>query len=775
MRILADVRCLQDPCYASRGVGSHSASLLAAIRTESAGCAHIVGLIDPERPSLGSQHRSLCDSVQPVFMAEPSSTPVVFLSLSPMTQDTLPAARLLDQPHVLPAAVLYDFIPAEYPDRYLQDPASLYGYTAALKWLEAYQVFFPISRHVGNEAIRRLRIAPQHVVVTGVSLRPRFERLLSVDRSPSSRSAGDGNYVLFVGGADVRKNLDVVVEAFRRLCSMDRGTARLVIGGGYPKEWQNRLLAQCGTNLQSGVIQFLDHIDDEELARRYHGASVTVVASVAEGFSMPVIEAMACGSPVLVSDIPVHRELVTSPELRFDPRDAGQLAVKLGRALRGDHPAPTAHRDIARRFTSESVGSRFWRGLAQAFDAFTACRPRAQPPRRKRIAFVTPFPPDRSGVADYSASTVAVLGDVADVDVYTDQPAPASAAGVQAFYPISAAAWLRPDYDAVVAVIGNSHFHTKIIQLHRRFGGPCIVHDNRLAELTAATKGIDYLRDQARRFLGREISHDEVHGWLANPGRLPAPFYDDVLPTACPFIVHSRGIQATVRKLYGVEAEYLPFSIYREFPAGAREAEHRDAARSRLRIPADQTTVVSLGIVDRVKSPETCVEAIGILNRKGHNCHLHFVGEISAEMRSMLERIAARSGAAGKLHFMDHWLSEREYRDYLVAADVGIQLRTHFFGGLSGALLDCVAIGLPTVANEDLAVSVETPPYVCRVPDGPDAATVADAIALVLLQRPENEEISRQRLRFASEHSFENYVLRLLDILHIGLSRRLVG
>ena len=775
MRILADIRCLQDPGYAFRGVGSHSASLLAAIRIESQETAEIIGLIDPAMGPLNPAHRALCDAVQPAFFSADDGTPAVFLSLSPMTHDTLQASRLLGRRHILPAAVLYDFIPAEYPERYLRDTASLLNYAAAIKWLEEYQVFFPISHHVGAEAIRRLGIGSRQTVVTGVSLRPRFEEMLEQEEAAPSGVAAEGQYILFVGGADKRKNLETVVAAFQRLGDHEHLAARLVIAGGYPEAWQERVLAEADGTVPAGGVRFLPHVDDEALAGWYRGAAVTVVASVAEGFSMPVIEALACGSPVLASDIPVHRELVESAECRFDPNDASELAVKLVGAPLSDKTATKDLPRTPRRFTRSVVGARFWQGLAGAFDDFSASRPRVKLEERKRIAFVTPFPPDRSGVADYSASTVAALGRIADVDVYTDQPEPTATAGVREFHPISAAAWLRPDYDSVVAVIGNSHFHTKIIELHRRFGGPCIVHDNRLAEVTAFTKGVDYLRDQAQRLLSRPVSESEVYEWLANPGQLPSPFYDDILPSACPMIVHSRGIQSTVRRLYGVEVEYLPFSIYRQFEADARSPEARAAARRRLGMPADRTVVVSLGIVDRVKSPETCVDAIGVLKQKGQDCHLYFVGTTTTEMQSTLEQRASQCGVPRRLHFMDHWLSDLEYRDYLLAADMGIQLRNHFFGGLSGALLDCVAAGLPTVANKDLAEAVEAPQYVVRVPDSPDGMMLADGMHRILRQRSDSEEIIRSVEQFASEHSFETYVRRFLDIVHPRVSCRRFG
>ena len=144
-------------------------------------------------------------------------------------------------------------------------------------------------------------------------------------------------------------------------------------------------------------------------------------------------------------------------------------------------------------------------------------------------------------------------------------------------------------------------------------------------------------------------------------------------------------------------------------------------------------------------------------------------------MRLALEKRARQCGVPGRLHFADHWLSESEYRDHLVAANVGVQLRSHFLGGLSGALLDCVASGLPTVANEGLAASVETPSYVVRIPDRPDPVALADGIDLLLRRKPDSQEIITHWRHFVSEHSFEAYVRQLVGNLFLESARRLIA
>ncbi|MFM7242888.1 MAG: glycosyltransferase, partial [Planctomycetaceae bacterium] len=759
--VLADIRSLQDPLYAGRGIGSHAEFLLATLRDRGAGRLRIVGLVDPERPPPAAGVAASCHELRPVFAADPGSRSV-FLCLSPMTHDTRPPARLLDRVGVRAAAVVYDFIPLEFPDRYLHSKPALYRYTAAAAWLPAYEAFFPISHHAAAELARRQGIAAARIDVTGVALREAFARRLGVGGARRPDAAADTS-ILFMGGPDERKNLDAAVAAFTALRAAGRTTLQLAVAGDYPQDWRERVRARCGSSA-AGLV-FLDRLSDEHLADWHAHARATVIASRAEGFSLPVVECIASGSVAVVSDIPVHRELVVDPGVRFEPEDHARLAAILGRVL--DAPAErsrlaAAQHAVASRFTAQAVGDRFWDAFARRFLPATASRPTPRP-RRRSIAFVTPFPPDRTGVADYSLRCVEALARDVDVDVYTDQPAPMATAAVRQFHPITAAAWLRPDYDATIAVVGNSSFHTRIIELHRRFGGPCIVHDNRLAELTAWWKGAEHLRTLAERTLGRGVRAEEVSSWLADPGGLPTLFYDEILDTARPLLVHSRGIQEHVGRLYHAPAHYLPFCVYRQFTRADISAEARRAARATLGVPDDEAMIVTLGIVDAVKSPAVCVDAVAELVQRGIPARLHFVGECSNHAREALEQQARAAGIGGRLAFAAGWLDEDGYRRFVVAADAGVQLRTHFFGGLSGALMDCVAAGLPTVANQDLASAIEAPAYIARVPDRPSSAAVAEALAACLAKGSDRSRHDAAREAFAAAHGFDTYARSLLD------------
>jgi glycosyltransferase involved in cell wall biosynthesis len=770
MQILADLRSLQDPAYAGRGIGSHAAFLLEWLRGRPVARDGIVGLVDPKLGPLSIEHAALCDRIRPAFSCDRLDEPSMFLSLSALTHDSLLPSALLDRRHILPIAVMYDFIPLAFPDRYLADRDTLLRYAAAFKWLEAFRAFLAISDDCGAEIVRRLGVPPDRVSVTGVALREVFASRFGTQAAPPGRPTGAADEtILVVGGADPRKNLETVVAAHARIVAEGRPDLQLIVAGCYPEAWQQRVRKDSHERIgRAADIRFLDHVSDEELAAWHAHARATVTASRAEGFSMPVIESIASGGVSLVSDIPVHRELIDQPEAMFRPDDSHDLASKLGAILRFPSLRDRlrdGQRPVAGRFLPEAVGRRVEAALDRQVESFVTAHRRSPRTRRPAIALVTPFPPDRSGVADYSKKCVESLARFVDVDVYTDAHEPTADPAVREFHPISAAAWLRPDYDAVIAVAGNSHYHMKILDLHRKYGGPCIVHDNRLAELTACQKGEEHLRRMAEHSLGRAVAVEEVRCWLSDPGSLPTLFYDEMLERAEPLFVHSAGIRSHTARFYGVDAVHLPFCVYRDFHALEVSAVAKRSARDALGIPHDRLVVISLGIVDAVKNLRKCVEAIAQIGERGMPAHLYFVGECPSSARKALSTLAAVAGVTDRVHVSADWISEDDYRRFIAAADAGIQLRSHYYGGISGALTDCIAAGLPTAANEDLALALDAPAYVARVPDRPDAGQVADALAACIAHGADRRRHEHERLAFCRDHSFDTYARRLLTHL----------
>ena len=762
MRIFTDIRCLQDDSYAERGVGSHAHFLLKAIRSQLNFDTEIIGLSDPDIGPLHPSHAGLCDSIRPTFHVGNLREPSLFLQLSPMTHDTRLPAMLLDRPGIIPLAVTYDFIPLRFSNRYLNKKHLLYSYCAALKWLSAYHHYFPISEHVGNETVQLLSVPEEQITVTGVALRKEFQSELFKPLASNQKavcSTREKNKILFVGGADPRKNLDMVCESLARLKTSTFPFSFNVVGN-YPLSKQKDIYKRFSSIARR--IEFHSHVTDKQLSKYYQNTTLTIVASQTEGFSMPVIEAMACGSPVLASNIPVHKELVALDDMLFGAGNVDELTHKTERLLTNPRLCEKVAKEqkkVAFRFTEMEVAKRFGNAVLSVLSKGKEIPQES----RCKVAMLSPFPPDQSGVADYTRATVKELSKEVSVDIYTDQPNPSSDSGVETFSPISATAWFRPDYDSVISVVGNSHYHIKIMELHGRYGGPCIVHDNRLLDVLAIWKGKKYVQELAKKHLGKSVSLRQVHAWKKRPENLPTMFFDDVLQKSFPLIVHSRGIQKNIQKQYQYQAEYLPFCIYNKLPIRGPSGSNQDI-RKQLEIPSDQRVVVTLGFVDGVKKPDICIRSIAKLAQNGIESHLYFVGASSGVVRDKLNALAKKLCIQQCIHFLQDWIPEEEYVHYILAADAAIQLRGHFFGGLSGALLDCIAAGLPTVSNSDLALALNAPEYVVQVPDKPSSDDVADALTHILtLSQKDSERIAICQ-KYIEEYSFKKYSKKLLEI-----------
>ena len=132
--------------------------------------------------------------------------------------------------------------------------------------------------------------------------------------------------VLFVGNAGVSKNLPRMLEAFAAIS--DRIDHSLwIVGASRPTSTRKGSLSRALSQIGEDRIKWLGRIDDKtELVRTYQRAELLVFPSLYESFGLPPLEAMACGVPVLVSDIPAVRETVGDAGIFVDPYDVSALS-----------------------------------------------------------------------------------------------------------------------------------------------------------------------------------------------------------------------------------------------------------------------------------------------------------------------------------------------------------------------------------------------------------------------------------------------------------------
>jgi len=143
-------------------------------------------------------------------------------------------------------------------------------------------------------------------------------------------------YVLYVGGAGKNKNLDRLLTAMEMV--RERSPIDLLMAGD--RSWDHQELRQALGSRPPRWIQLSGYVTDEELAELYRGAALCVVPSLHEGFGLPVLEALACGTPLACSSIPVFEEIAGDAAAYFDPHDPGAIAQAMTALL--DDPARVA-------------------------------------------------------------------------------------------------------------------------------------------------------------------------------------------------------------------------------------------------------------------------------------------------------------------------------------------------------------------------------------------------------------------------------------------------
>ncbi|MGF6645851.1 glycosyltransferase [Paraburkholderia sp. GAS82] len=590
-----------------------------------------------------------------------------------------------------------------------------------------------ISESSRKEAIDYLSYPEDRIFNIRAGIGPEFHpaTLSTEGRAALLQQYGlqDG-FVMFLSADSPNKNEAGLLAAYARLPAALQARHQLLVAGRRDREKLYQAARRVG--VPTDRLVYVPFVAEEDLRALYSICGLFVCPSRHEGFGLPLAEAMACGAPAIASNVTSLPEVIGREDATFDPDDPEAIASCMRKVLEN----PTFRDELAAygpaqasRFTWQASASRAWDALETIHRQRTALgktRIDGLLPKRSSLAYVSPLPPQASGIADYSADLLTALARHYDITLVSEDET--TDVRLWAFSRLNPREFLLKagQFDRVLYQIGNSSFHRfQMEDLLPRVSGVVVLHD---AFLSDYLNWLPRANDQHDGFRAALL---QSHGYSAlrfdaERGRAAAlqhyPCSLSVLENAVGVIQHSHHGVAVLSEHFGTEA-MSNVSVIPLLRAD-RPRPDRKTARAILGLTDDEFVVCSFGYVTRLKCPELLADA---WRQAGLAGRLVFAGDASEEVqREMTSDVRAGVVFTGRL-------SRDDYDSWLAAADVAVQWRTGSRGESSAAVADVLIAGLPLIVNCHGSAAELPKDVVVGLPDDADSSDLAATLAALIL------------------------------------------
>ena len=769
-RVLVDVQGLQTSGSKNRGIGRYIKSLLESLPNDEFDVHFLLNSSldhdadiptdDPSRVHIWTPWKTdnlnLNALEERLFQAVCRDIKILSLNLDFLLVSS-PFEGLGDSSVSLPTsvtdemdryAIVYDLIPLIFKEHYLSNGRTREWYEQILTGLSKFNHVFAISESTSRDLVENKILQASKVtnISSGAGLFFRKD-----PEFPKKVLAGS-SYIFCVGGSDFRKNNGLLIEAYAKLSSELRSKFSLVFAFELSTDERKRLekLAK-----QLGVIDrlnLLGRVSDYELRRLYSHCSLFVFPSIYEGFGLPVLEAMKCGAPVLVSDNSSLLEIVGQKEATFETENPENLAEKMSELLSSKENLFKSKKFSLQRsssFSWDKTASIVQQRISQDINNLNVGK------FKPVLWIVGPFPPSNSGIARYSKDMASHLEKYYEIRFVQSD-----------LHELNELTYTAERFldtvranDRVLYQMGNSEFHSRIPELCKLVPGLIVVHDAYAGgALAHSSSNQAESLNRIIQEIGREP--DFVQELLQGSRSIQdiiqqAPLMRSLLENASYALVHSAAAMSLVSGYYPSLASKLTKI---NFPVEARDGKKE--MRDRL------LTICSFGILDDSKMTIEIAEAWDkACDFLPESCELVFVGKFSGKgfEAEFLEKLSHLEN--GNRISVTGWVSESDYRKYMDLADVAIQLRRGFRGETSAAVFDSLSAGTPTIVS-DLGSMAELDSTTAKKIRNEQKAIV-DAIRSMQDRKTRETFSHASREYIKSEHDPDQVALKVRDNLEM--------
>lgn len=449
--------------------------------------------------------------------------------------------------------ILYDLIPLLNPNSYLDpNPSYKQHYMRKVENLHKAHLCLTISDFSAKEAIESLNLEEGRVVNISAAIDPKFSQISigeNIKDQLYRKFKINQPFILYTGGADERKNLPRLIEAYAALPNELRDCHQLIFAGKMDDNSVGQLKQVAHSfGLNTDELIFTGYVTDEELIQLYNLCQLYVFPSWHEGCGLPALEAMACGAPVIGSKIPILTEIIGFSEALFDPFDVSSISQKLLEAL-ADESFRTSLYEHGLKQTSKFSWRKTVKRVIQLWETLSEKQSQFKnldsiSNRKPTLAFVSPLPPEKTGIADYSAELLPALSQYYEIIVIVNQDYVDDTWIEKHKFQVQDVTWFKNNFralDRVIYHIGNSVFHQHMLPLIQEISGAVVLHDFYISGL------MHWLESQGEMTYAWTQALYQSHGYWAVKDRyqdfldasIKYPVNSDILCYARGIIVHS--------------------------------------------------------------------------------------------------------------------------------------------------------------------------------------------------------------------------------------------
>lgn len=208
-----------------------------------------------------------------------------------------------------------------YPDNWYKNVGN---------YLKRADIVIAVSQYVKNSIVKHYNICEEKIKVVYPGIRKEFRKLGNIDGKFFEDFQISFPFILTVATSVERKNLKRLIAAFEILKSNFRDLKLVVVGDRDIKE---KLKPEIDIHKLHDSINFTGYLDPERLSYLYNRAELFVFPSLYEGFGLPVLEAMACGCPVITSNVSALPEVAGNSAVLVDPYNIEQISQAMEKVL----------------------------------------------------------------------------------------------------------------------------------------------------------------------------------------------------------------------------------------------------------------------------------------------------------------------------------------------------------------------------------------------------------------------------------------------------------